>query len=83
MVKADRLQTFLPIFGVGIANRKTELWPARNPLTNSSSPLTEVTQNVTTKTELGRQLAFAGIHLICQIYTPTPPIICELWTLLF
>ncbi len=35
----------------------------RNPLTNSFSPLTEGTENVTTKTELGRQLAFGGIHL--------------------
>ena len=46
---------------------KTELRPARNPLTNSSSPLTKGTQNVTTKTELGRQLAFAGIHLTASI----------------
>ena len=35
----------------------------RNPLTNSSLPLTKGTQNVTTKTELGRQVAFGGIHL--------------------
>ncbi len=32
--------------------------------TNSSSPLTKGTQNVTTKTELGMHLAFTGIHLM-------------------
>ena len=66
MVIVDRLRTFLT-FTVGIATRKTELRPARNPLTNSSSPLTKGTQNVTTKTELGRHLAFAGIHLMSAI----------------
>jgi hypothetical protein len=49
-----------------LPNRKTELRQARNPVRNSSSPLTKDKQNVTTKTELERQLAFAEIHLLNQ-----------------
>ena len=63
MVIVDRLRTLLPNrrWHCKLQNR-IKAGP-RNPLTNSSSPLTKGTQNVTTKTELGRQLAFSGIHL--------------------
>ena len=60
--RASRVQ-----YVVGIVTLQNRI-KARNPLTNSSSPLTKGTKNVTTKTELGRQLAFAGIHLIFMFF---------------
>ena len=65
MVMVERLRTLIPNRRWHCKSQNRIKAGQRNALTNSSSPLTKVTQNVTTKTELGRQLAFGGIHLVC------------------